>query len=117
MRIGVDVGGTHTDAVLLDGEAIVAACKELTSADVISGVKAALKTLDDKAGGLPDLDAVMIGTSQFTNAVVERRELAKVAAIRIGLPSGRGLPPGVGWPQDINAALGGHSHALPGGLL
>ncbi|MEM6585188.1 MAG: hydantoinase/oxoprolinase family protein [Pseudomonadota bacterium] len=117
MRIGVDVGGTHTDAVLLDGEAIVAACKELTSADVISGVKAALKTLDDKAGGLPDLDAVMIGTTQFTNAVVERRELAKVAAIRIGLPSGRGLPPGVGWPQDIHAALGDHSFALPGGFL
>lgn len=117
MRIGIDVGGTHTDAVLVDGPRIVASCKELTSADVLSGVKAALANLSAQAGGVPRLDAVMLGTTQFTNAVVERRELSQVAAIRIGLPSGRGLPPGTGWPEDIRAALGEGSYALPGGFL
>ncbi|MEM9208385.1 MAG: hydantoinase/oxoprolinase N-terminal domain-containing protein, partial [Pseudomonadota bacterium] len=38
MRIGVDVGGTHTDAVLLDGTDLVASTKALTSADVTSGI-------------------------------------------------------------------------------
>jgi len=117
MRIGIDVGGTHTDAVLLDGERIVASCKELTSADVISGVKAALLELKRQAGTLPELEAVMIGTTQFTNAVIERRELSAVAAIRIGLPTGRGLPPGAGWPADILSALGDHTYLLPGGYL
>jgi len=117
MRIGIDVGGTHTDAVLLDGERIVASCKELTSADVISGVKAALIELQRQSGTLPALEAAMIGTTQFTNAVIERRELATVAAIRIGLPTGRGLPPGAGWPSDILSALGEHTYLLPGGYL
>ena len=117
MRIGVDVGGTHTDAVLLDGERIVASCKQLTSADVISGVKAALSELKRQAGSSPTLETVMIGTTQFTNAVIERRELSPVAAIRIGLPSGRGLPPGAGWPEDILSALGDHAYSLPGGYL
>lgn len=117
MRIGIDVGGTHTDAVLVDGERIVASCKALTSADVLTGVKAALRNFAGQRGGLPALDAVMLGTTQFTNAVVERRELAEVAAIRIGLPSGRGLPPGTGWPDDIRGSLGGGSYALPGGFL
>ena len=117
MRIGIDVGGTHTDAVLVDSARIVASCKELTSADVLSGVKAALANLANQTGGLPQLDAVMLGTTQFTNAVVERRELAEVAAIRIGLPSGRGLPPGAGWPEDIRECLGNGTYALPGGFL
>jgi len=82
MRIGVDVGGTHTDAVLIEGETILASCKELTSADVISGVKAALANLAGQNGDLAGLEAVMLGTTQFTNAVVERRELAEVAAVR-----------------------------------
>jgi N-methylhydantoinase A/oxoprolinase/acetone carboxylase beta subunit len=117
VRIGIDVGGTHTDAVLVEGTHIVASCKELTSADVLSGVKAALRNLEDQVDGLPALDAVMLGTTQFTNAVVERRELAEVAAIRIGLPSGRGLPPGAGWPEDIRTSLGEGVYALPGGFL
>jgi len=117
MRIGIDVGGTHTDAVLIEGETILASCKELTSADVISGVKAALRNLAEQHGDLAGLEAVMLGTTQFTNAVVERRELAEVAAVRIDLPSGRGLPPGAGWPEDICDALGRHAYALPGGFL
>ncbi|MEO0608283.1 MAG: hydantoinase/oxoprolinase family protein [Pseudomonadota bacterium] len=63
------------------------------------------------------VDAVMIGTTQFTNAVIERRELSNVAAIRLGLPSGRGMPPKLGWPSDIAAALGDTDFMLHGGYL
>jgi len=118
MRIGIDVGGTHTDAVLLDGDDIVASTKALTSTDVTSGILDALDAvLGD--GGVPrtSIDAVMLGTTQFTNAVVERRELAEVAAIRIGLPSGNGMPPMIDWPRDLAGALGGHVYQLDGGYL
>ena len=118
MRIGVDVGGTHTDAVILDGDTVISATKALTSADVVSGITAALKTLlKDGAVSQDKIDTVMIGTTQFTNAIVERRELAPVAAIRIGLPSGRGMPPMVDWPDDIRMALGEHVYMIHGGHL
>ena len=45
MRIGIDVGGTHTDAVLLHGDEVVASTKALTSEDVTSGILDALETI------------------------------------------------------------------------
>ncbi|MEM7218268.1 MAG: hydantoinase/oxoprolinase family protein [Pseudomonadota bacterium] len=118
LRIGIDVGGTHTDAVLVRGDMVLATTKALTSADVLGGVCEALENVLATPGVEPcDVEAVMLGTTQFTNAVVERRELTEVAAIRIGLPSGQGLAPKCGWPEDIAAALGASDYAVHGGLL
>jgi N-methylhydantoinase A/oxoprolinase/acetone carboxylase beta subunit len=118
VRIGIDVGGTHTDAVVLDGDTILASTKALTSADVSSGILDALEiVLRDSATEVSAIEAVMLGTTQFTNAVVERRELSDVAAIRIGLPSGDGLPPKTGWPADISDCLGDHVYQVKGGTL
>jgi len=117
MRIGIDVGGTHTDAVLLDGDDVVETCKVLTSADVESGIVNVLAQLQEQSSLTASADSVMIGTTQFTNAVIERRSLRPVAAIRLGSPSGRGLPPFVGWPDDIAKAIGGVTFELEGGYL
>ena len=118
MRIGIDVGGTHTDAVILDGDKVIAATKALTSSDVISGVTAALDEILKQSGGsVSSIRTVMIGTTQFTNAIIERRELSKIAVIRIGLPSGRGMPPMVDWPQDMIDAVGAEIYMLHGGYL
>ncbi|MFK8053893.1 MAG: hydantoinase/oxoprolinase N-terminal domain-containing protein [Woeseiaceae bacterium] len=117
-RIGIDVGGTHTDAVLLDGHTVMASHKALTSADVTSGILEALEQLlSDHPGIESDIRAIMLGTTQFTNAVIERRELEPVAAVRLGAPSGRGVPPKIGWPDDIAACLGDHVYLLQGGYL
>jgi hypothetical protein len=89
----------------------------LTSADVVKGVADALAYLAAQNIDFAAIEAVMIGTTQFTNAVVQRRELAPVAAIRLGLPSGRGMPPMLGWPEDMAAAMGGHIYMLHGGYL
>lgn len=114
-RIGIDVGGTNTDAVLLEGTRVLAAVKTPTTSDVTEGIVSALAglagALDDPAG----VDAVMIGTTHFTNAVVERRHLAPVAAIRIGLPASRSLPPFCDWPDDLAALARGTVHMLEGG--
>lgn len=118
MRIGIDVGGTHTDAVILDGDEIIAATKSLTSADVVSGITNALDTLiKDGSVKQSQVDTVMIGTTQFTNAIVQRKELSPVAAVRVALPSGRGIPPMVDWPDDLRGALGAHIYELHGGYL
>ncbi|MGJ8680261.1 hydantoinase/oxoprolinase N-terminal domain-containing protein [Paraglaciecola sp.] len=118
MRIGIDVGGTHTDAVLINGDEILATIKALTTADVVTGILNSLNSLL-KDSGVTDqqIEAIMIGTTQFTNAVVERRELSQVAAIRLGLPSGKGLPPMTDWPSDLVTILGNHKYMLKGGYL
>ncbi|MEV4084459.1 hydantoinase/oxoprolinase N-terminal domain-containing protein, partial [Nonomuraea fuscirosea] len=45
MRVGIDVGGTHTDAVLMDGSTVVAEVKAATTADVTGGIVAASRRL------------------------------------------------------------------------
>ena len=89
--------------MLLDGDDVISSTKALTSADVTSGILEALEfILTDSGVDAQAIEAVMLGTTQFTNAVVERKKLSEVAAIRIGLPSGEGLPPKIGWPADIS---------------
>jgi len=118
MRIGIDVGGTHTDAVILDGDRILSTTKALTSADVVTGITNALDTLLAD-GGLKasEVKTVMIGTTQFTNAVVQRRELSPTGVIRIGLPSGKGMPPMIDWPIDMADAVHASVYMIHGGFL
>jgi len=116
MRIGIDVGGTHTDAVILDGRVVIASTKVLTTANVRDGVVNALDEVLARGGvERGAVEAVMIGTTQFTNAVIERRALAPTAIIRIALPSGELVPPMIDWPEDIADALGRHAYMVHGG--
>src|SRR5262245_31074733 len=116
MRIGIDVGGTNTDAVLMDGSRVVAAVKTPTSADVTSGIVAALRQLVADSQLAPDqVQAVMIGTTHFTNAVVEAKRLMPTAAVRLGMPATQALPPMVDWPERLKSAIGGHSYLCHGG--
>ncbi len=49
--------------------------------------------------------AVMIGTTHFINAVVQRRDLVRVPAIHIGLPASASLEPMVDWPRDLRVVV------------
>ena len=116
MRIGVDVGGTNTDAVLMDATRVVASSKEPTTADVESGVIAAIgKVLADAQLAPANVGSVMIGTTQFTNALVERAQLDKVGVLRLASPSGEALPPFSGWPEVLAKQVRGDVFLLPGG--
>jgi N-methylhydantoinase A/oxoprolinase/acetone carboxylase beta subunit len=116
IRIGIDVGGTNTDAVVMDGNRVLAGVKASTTADVMSGVIAALKDVLKASGLQPEaIDVVMIGTTHFTNAVVQRRDLAPTAAVRLGLPATASLPPMVDWPEDLRSAIGNHAYLAHGG--
>src|SRR5438132_9457297 len=115
-RIGIDVGGTNTDAVLLEDGRVVHAVKTPTTADVTAGIVTALAALArhpevTKAG----IDGVVIGTTHFVNAVVQRRDLARVAAVRIGLPASASLPPFCDWPEDLARCVRGAVFMLEGG--
>jgi N-methylhydantoinase A/oxoprolinase/acetone carboxylase beta subunit len=116
MRIGIDVGGTNTDAVLMDGTQVLAEVKTVTTRDVTAGITRALRGLVRARDFSPArIQAVMIGTTHFTNALVEARKLTPTAALRLALPAGEGLPPMVDWPDRLRRAIGGHVYMCHGG--
>jgi N-methylhydantoinase A/oxoprolinase/acetone carboxylase beta subunit len=123
MRIGIDVGGTNTDAVLVAGRRdedvqVVAAVKTPTTGDVTAGVVTAIGALlrDAPDGFDPgEITAVMIGTTHFTNAVVQARDLTPTAVIRLGLPATAALPPLTGWPERLRSAVGDRAYLCHGG--
>jgi N-methylhydantoinase A len=72
MLLGVDVGGTFTDAVLVDGGRIVTAKSPTTPADQSQGVVAAVRTALERAGaGADDVERFCHGTTVATNALLE----------------------------------------------
>lgn len=116
MRIGVDVGGTNTDAVLMDGRQVKAIHKAPTSRNINDGIVAAISNVLDIYQVAPEnVQTVMVGTTHFTNAFVERRHLQEVGVLRLALPATRGVPPMVDWPDDISAVVGKHHYLVEGG--
>jgi N-methylhydantoinase A/oxoprolinase/acetone carboxylase beta subunit len=116
MRIGIDVGGTNTDAVLMDGRTIKGAVKTPTTSNVTDGIVTTLKKLVEQTKMNPtEIQAVMLGTTHFTNAIIERRHLSQTAAIRIALPATEALPPMTDWPDDLRNAIGNHYFMIHGG--
>ncbi len=116
MRIGIDVGGTNTDIVLMDGREVRAWHKTPTTADVTTGIINSLRYIIEEVSlDTADIDGVMIGTTHFTNAVVERLYLQETACIRMGLPATVCLPPMVDWPDDLREVVGNHYFLAHGG--
>lgn len=116
-RIGIDVGGTNTDAVLIDdNDQIIASIKTFTTQDITSGIKNSLMGIISQASDqAQDVQAVMIGTTHYTNAMVERRNLSKAAAIRVSLPASASLLPFCDWPKDLAQIVNGGVHLVHGG--
>lgn len=116
MHIGIDVGGTNTDAVLMEGTQVLATVKQATSDDVTSGIISAIERLrEQRQFEGSTVKAVMIGTTHFINGLVEARRLAPTAALRLGLPATRALPPLVDWPERLSAAIQGRAYLAHGG--
>ena len=118
-RIGIDVGGTNTDAVILDkDDRLIGSTKTPTTADITSGIRAAL---DDVLSGVDhavgEVTSVVLGTTAATNAVVERRGLDRIAVVRIGSPVSDAVPPLAGWPEDLRRATVSGIATIGGGHL
>jgi len=116
-RIGVDVGGTNTDAVVMKQREVCAAVKVPTTADVTGGLMEALEKVLAAAAVAPaEIGLVVIGTTHFTNAVIERRHLTPTAIVRLCLPAAQCLEPMADWPADLRAVIGEHAYLAAGGV-
>lgn len=90
VRVGIDVGGTFTDAVAIDSESfeVLAEVKVPTTHDADIGVaegivKATTEILDSLSAGPGDVVFIAHGTTQATNALLEG-DVTKVGIIGLG---------------------------------
>lgn len=116
-KIGVDVGGTNTDAVILDEQNnLVSAIKTPTTKDVSTGIRKAIqKVIAESPIESSAIRYAMLGTTQCTNAIVERKKLDRVGVIRLAYPATGSVPSFTGWPEDIASLLGGQTANVHGG--
>lgn len=117
-RLGIDVGGTNTDAVLLDEEnRLLARGKTPVTDDVMTGIGHVVAQVVADAGVRADeITHAMLGTTQVTNAIIERKGLSRVGIIRLGAPATRAIKPLAAWPRELRQAVEGPSAILPGGV-
>jgi N-methylhydantoinase A/oxoprolinase/acetone carboxylase beta subunit len=114
LRIGIDVGGTNTDAALMAGRTVLSSAKAPTSPDVITGIVQVIGAAG-QGHDLARVDAVVIGTTHFINAVVSAAGLVPVVALRLCTDDPT-LGPFTDWPaalattvnSGVRFARGGH---------
>lgn len=74
MLLGLDVGGTFTDAVIIDGHRVVATAKRRTTKDnLINGIGEALDAVL-KGYDTSNIEQVTLSTTVVTNTIVEEKE-------------------------------------------
>ncbi|MEQ3673248.1 hydantoinase/oxoprolinase family protein [Pseudophaeobacter sp.] len=114
--LGVDTGGTYTDAVLIrDEKEVIASAKSLTTrADLAIGVGGAIRAVLEQSGcAAAEVSMAALSTTLATNALVEGQG-GRVALIYVGFSGAdldrHGLRDALkGDPALILA--GGHNHA------
>ncbi len=105
MRIGIDIGGTHTDGVLIDGKNLLTAAKVPTvHGNLLESISHVLRLI--LSGHDPKMiDTLNLSTTLSTNAIVTGR-IEPVGVLVVGGP---GIAPEV-------FRIGEHFHLIPGSL-
>jgi len=116
-QIGVDIGGTNTDVVLLDEKKnVLASCKKITSCPLEKSVIEAILELLHSQEVLPTaIEAIFLGTTHATNAILEAKELLKVGLIRIAghRPDSS---PAFFWPAELRCSVLQSYECIDGGF-
>lgn len=116
LRIGIDVGGTNTDAVVVDQDgAVIASTKSATTPDPSDGIRAALSAVIEGVD-TSLITQAMLGTTHPANAIIRRRDLEPVGVLRLAAPSSLAVRPGAAWPKDLHATVIGPREIIRGGF-
>ena len=105
MRIGIDIGGTHTDGVLIDGDRLIAAAKTPTLSDnLLESISQVLHSILSGQDAR-QVSTLNLSTTLNTNAIVTGR-IDPVGVLVVGGP---GISPST-------YRIGEHYHLIPGSL-
>lgn len=115
--IGIDVGGTNTDAVLIDNDKnIKAACKVTTTLNISDGAIKAINNLLEQSGiKTNDIKNILLGTTHATNAILQNKDIFTVGVIRIAGQRPL-LPPCYSWPKISSKAIFKGVETINGGF-
>lgn len=102
-KLGIDVGGTNTDAIIIDEHLrVIASLKTPTSKDIYEGINQSIHDVLTIADiDKSQITQAMLGTTQCTNAIVENKHLAPIALVRLAAPAMGGIIPMVDWPEHL----------------
>ena len=116
LRLGIDVGGTNTDGVIVDDAgSVIAAAKTPTTPEPLDGIRTVMAQVIaglDKA----HITQVMLGTTHPANAIIQRKGLDKVGILRLSAPASFSVRPGAAWPADLHAMVIGPTAIVHGGF-
>ncbi|MED4968088.1 hydantoinase/oxoprolinase N-terminal domain-containing protein [Heyndrickxia coagulans] len=106
MKIGIDIGGTNTHAVLVSGDGkLKMVSSSLTTPDVYTGVYRSMKALLQKSEiRAEEVKGIYIGTTELMNAVYDEKVLAKTALIRIARRPVN-ITPALKWPATLRRLI------------
>ena len=103
MLLGIDVGGTHTDAVVVGKDGLVASAKAKTRHDdLLSSIREALENVLDLAGPV-DITRLNLSTTLTTNAIVQ----GQTEPVGVFVAAGPGIDP-------LAYDVGQHYFVIPG---
>lgn len=120
LRLGIDTGGTFTDAAVVDSAGrVIASAKSPTTHDrpvvgVVNALDAVLDAADDKGVTVADIAAVALSTTLATNAMVEGTG-AHVGLILVGFGAEETARiDGLDRAESVVHVAGGHdAHGRP----
>lgn len=113
--IGLDIGGTHTDGVVIDAKKhILARAKTLTTEDLQTGLRDVLRRLTECIPA-EQVSSIRLGTTHGTNALLQRKGLERVGLLRLAGHRPALLPPAISWPKGLRDATGILCETVGGG--
>jgi N-methylhydantoinase A/oxoprolinase/acetone carboxylase beta subunit len=118
LRIGIDVGATSADAVLMDHRGrLLARAKVAARPRLRDSLDAVLGALGRATGGAgaPAAAQATLSTPAVGHALRARRDLTRVAVLRLGGPLTGAVPPLATWPADLRDAVSAGTTIVRGG--
>ena len=131
LTIGVHIGSTTTNAVILQGRELIAKAKHPTrknnapeefrpivenvidnfvASNVVNKPRLTRNDVINCTG------RITVGVSHFMNALLERKGLSKVGVIRLCGSATRALPPFVDYPEHLQQKINGGYGFVRGGF-
>jgi N-methylhydantoinase A/oxoprolinase/acetone carboxylase beta subunit len=117
LRLGMAIGGTRAEAVLMDqGDRVVGRAHTGRPRGEQAAMRAILRALIGGKGADPRriTDAVL-SSATVLDAIERRRGLRRVAVLRVGAPLTLAVPPLATWPRPLRRAISAGEAVVGGG--
>jgi N-methylhydantoinase A/oxoprolinase/acetone carboxylase beta subunit len=116
LRLGIDLGHTSVDAVVLDDRDSAVMRAKLPSEEAPGAISAAAHAVTGDSGADPrQITRAVLGSMAALEAIERPSDLRRVAVLRIGRPLTLALPPLVTWPEALRQAVSAGETVVAGG--